>query len=97
MARAELLERLRREARDVYEWSNGPGDRYGWHSHTYTKILYCLDGSIEFIVAPADVHEGAATERIRLMAGDRMELPARTSHSAVVGDRGVICAEGKKG
>lgn len=89
MARAELLERLRREARDVYEWSNGPGDRYGWHSHTYTKVLYCLDGSIEFIVAPS--------ERIHLAAGDRMELPAGTSHSAVVGDRGVICAEGKKG
>lgn len=86
--RVELVARLRTEARDVYEWSNAPGDRYGWHSHAYTKILYCLEGSLDFILAPA--------ERIHLVAGDRMELPAGTSHSAVVGDRGVACAEGKK-
>lgn len=88
MARDELLARLRAEARDVYSWSNGPGDRYGWHSHPYVKILYCLEGSIDFIVEPE--------ERIHLEAGDRMELPAGTSHSAVVGDHGVTCAEGKK-
>lgn len=88
MTRPELLERLRREAREVHSWSNAPGDRYGWHSHAYTKILYCLGGSIDFIVAPG--------ERIHLEPGDRMELPAGTSHSAVVGDAGVTCAEGKK-
>lgn len=86
--RQELVARLRGEARDVYEWSNAPGDRYGWHSHAYTKILYCLDGSIDFIVAPA--------ERIHLATGDRLELSAGTPHSAVVGARGVVCAEGKK-
>lgn len=86
--RADLIERLRAEARDVYEWSNAPGDRYGWHTHAYTKILYCIEGSIDFIVAPA--------ERIHLEDGDRMELPAGTSHSAVVGHRGVTCTEGKK-
>lgn len=88
MARADLVEKLRTEARDVHSWSNGPGDRYGWHSHSYTKVLYCLDGSIDFIVAP--------DERTHLEAGDRLELPAGTSHSAVVGDRGVTCAEGKR-
>lgn len=86
-AREELVERLRAEARDVYEWSNGPGDRYGSHSHAYTKILYCLSGSIDFVLADRRIHLGS---------GDRMELPAGTTHSAVVGERGVVCAEGKK-
>lgn len=81
------MARLQDEARDVYEWSNGPGDRYGWHDHSYTKILYCLEGSIDFIVAPE--------RRIHLEPGDRMELPAGTSHSAVVSERGVACVEGK--
>ncbi len=27
-------------------WSNGPGDRYGAHSHPYDKVLYCAHGSI---------------------------------------------------
>ncbi len=83
------MARLRREARDAYAWSNGPGYRYGAHSHGYTKILYCTDGSIDFVVQP---------ERrvIHLEPGDRMELPAGTVHSAVVGPRGVTCIEGKK-
>ena len=83
------MARLRGEARDVYEWSNAPGDRYGVHSHSYTKILYCLRGSIDFLVSPGE-------RRIHLEAGDRMELPAGTAHSAVVGDAGVTCAEGKR-
>lgn len=82
-----LIERLRAEARDVYQWSNAPGDRYAPHSHAYTKILYCLDGSIDFVTDERTIH---------LEAGDRMELPAGTLHAAVVGSRGVTCAEGKK-
>lgn len=83
------MARLRREASDAYAWSNGAGYRYGAHSHAYTKILYCTDGSIDFVVEP---------ERrvIHLESGDRMELPATTVHSAIVGPRGVTCIEGKK-
>ena len=73
----------------MYQWSNAPGDRYGRHSHSYTKILYCLEGSIDF----TDESDGHV---IHLARGDRMELPAGTSHSAVVGPQGVVCAEGKK-
>lgn len=87
MTRDEIRRRLMDEARDVYDWSNGPGAAYGWHSHPYTKILYCLEGSIVFVTAE---------RRIPLAAGDRLELPAGTSHSAVVGERGVVCAEGKR-
>ncbi len=83
------MERLSAEARDVYQWSNGPGDRYGRHSHSYTKILYCLEGSIDFV----DESDGRV---IHLAPGDRMELSAGTPHSAVVGPSGVVCAEGKK-
>src|SRR5207248_1363697 len=36
-----IEEGVRKEARDVYGWSNGPGDRYGEHEHAYTKLLYC--------------------------------------------------------
>jgi len=81
-----IEESLRGEADDVYGWSNGPDDRYPRHSHTYTKILYCTGGSIDF----------ETDERtIRLTAGDRMVLPAGTAHSAVVGPSGCACIEGK--
>ena len=81
-----IEEHLRREANDVYRWSNGPGDRYARHRHAYTKILYCEDGSIDFLLDDRTNH---------LAAGDRMVLPAGTAHAAAVGPLGCSCVEGK--
>ena len=78
---------LRREARDVYGWSNAPGDTYGAHEHGYTKLLYCTRGSIDFILADG--------RRVAMRPGDRLVLPPRTRHSAVVGPDGCACVEGK--
>jgi quercetin dioxygenase-like cupin family protein len=85
----ELMTRLRTEATGCYSWSNGPGDRYAPHSHTYEKVLYCVEGSITFRLEP----EG---RRLDLKAGDRMVLPAGTLHSAAVGPGGCTCIEGKR-
>jgi quercetin dioxygenase-like cupin family protein len=82
-----MLSALEREARDVHGWSNGPGDRYAEHDHPYTKLLYCLAGSIDFILADG--------RRFTLGPGDRLVLPPRTRHSAHVGPHGCACAEGK--
>lgn len=83
------MSRLSGEATGCYSWSNGPGDRYGEHSHGYEKVLYCVDGSITFVL------EGDGRS-IGLKAGDRMVLPAGTRHSAVVGPAGCTCIEGKR-
>jgi quercetin dioxygenase-like cupin family protein len=84
-----LMARLRNEATGCYAWSNGPGDRYSPHSHTYEKVLYCTDGSITFVLE----REG---KELRLNAGDRMVLPAGTVHSAMVGPGGCTCIEGRR-
>ena len=65
-------------------WSNGPGDRYGEHSHHYYKVLYCARGSIRFVC------DG---EAIDLTPGDRLDIPPGVEHSAVVGPLGVTCVE----
>jgi len=85
----ELMTRLRGEATDCYSWSNGPGDRYAPHSHRYEKVLYCVNGSIAFILE----REG---RRLELTAGDRMVLPSGTVHSAEVGPDGCTCIEGRR-
>jgi quercetin dioxygenase-like cupin family protein len=85
----DLMTNLRREAGSCYSWSNGPHDRYGAHSHPYEKVLYCVDGSITFLLEP----EGRSLE---LAAGDRMVLPAGMVHSAVVGPHGCTCIEGQR-
>jgi quercetin dioxygenase-like cupin family protein len=84
-----LMARLRGEATECYSWSNGPGDRYAAHSHPYEKILYCVDGSIAFLLES----EGS---RIELKVGDKLVLPAGTIHAAVVGPAGCTCIEGKR-
>jgi quercetin dioxygenase-like cupin family protein len=67
-------------------WSNGPGDRYGAHDHAYDKSIDVVRGSIDFgLPASSDV--------VSLRAGDRLELPAGTTHDARVGPDGVTCEE----
>jgi quercetin dioxygenase-like cupin family protein len=65
-------------------WSNGPGDRYSEHSHPYHKVLFCARGSIRFV---------CTGEAIDLSPGDRLDIPAGVTHSAVVGPAGVSCIE----
>jgi quercetin dioxygenase-like cupin family protein len=67
-------------------WSNGPGDRYGAHSHPYHKVLYCARGSIRFDLP-------ASGETFELRPGDRLDIPPGTQHSALVGPEGVTCVE----
>ena len=85
----ELMDRLRGEATGCCSWSNGPHDRYPPHSHSYEKVLYCVDGSIKFVLERAG-------KELLLKAGDRMVLPAGTLHSAIVGPHGCTCIEGQR-
>lgn len=82
-----VAERLRLEADHCYRWSNGRGAEYAVHSHPFKKILYVAEGSITFTPTgkpPVTMH-----------AGDRLELPAGTPHTAIVGREGVVCWEGQ--
>src|SRR5579863_7041292 len=84
-----LRQRMQQQGLSPYSWSNGPGDTYAVHSHTYEKVLYCVRGSIRFVLPdqPED------SRSIDLAAGDCMILPAHTRHSAYVGSHGVTCLE----
>ena len=81
-----LADRLRSEGLAPESWSNGPRDRYGAHAHDYDKVIVVARGSIRFGLP-------GSGEAAQLASGDRMELPAGTSHDAVVGPDGVTCLE----
>jgi hypothetical protein len=61
-------------------WSAGAGARFSPHSHSATKRLYVVAGSIDFDGVP-------------LAAGEGIMIPAGTVHGAVVGGDGVTCVE----
>ena len=83
---ALLRSMLAEENLHPYLWSNGPGDVYGAHSHSYHKVIYVVRGSITFGLPEAG-------EKLLLNSGDRLELPAGVRHDAVVGPQGVACLE----
>ena len=83
----ELLRNiLAEEGLNPYVWSNGPGDVYGAHSHSYHKVIYVIRGSITFGLPDSG-------DKVTLNSGDRLELSAGVAHDAVVGDQGVACLE----
>ena len=84
---ASAAQRLRDAGVEPHAWSNGPRDRYGVHSHEYTKLLVCATGSITFLV-------GADAVPVDLLPGDGFILPPGTPHAAIVGPAGCTCLEG---
>ena len=82
----DSLERLRAAGLEPGSWSNWPHDRYAAHLHGYDKVIVVSSGSITFGLPDR-------AEAVELLAGDRLDLPARTSHDAVVGSDGVSCLE----
>lgn len=88
----ELREIMQQEGLQPYAWSNGSGDTYAVHSHTYEKVLYCARGSIRFILPDFP----GETQNVDLEPGDCLILPASVRHSAEVGSRGVTCLEASR-
>ncbi len=86
--RERIEARYAAEGLHPYSWGNGPGERYGWHTHGYTKVLYCVTGSIVFHTRDGDV---------ALEPGDRLEVDPGTEHAATVGAGGVLCLEAAAG
>jgi quercetin dioxygenase-like cupin family protein len=69
-----------------YRWSNGPGDVYSAHTHSFNKVIYVVRGSITFGLPDSG-------EQVALNLGDRLNLPAGVAHNAIVGSEGVVCLE----
>ena len=82
--REEIESKFEAEGLDPHGWGNAPHYEYGWHSHGYHKILYCVSGSIVF-----QTKEGYFS----LESGDRLDVEPGTEHAATVGPDGVQCLE----
>ena len=85
---AELRHRMISDGMDPKRWSNASGDRYSVHSHEYHKVVYCLEGSIWFVITDE------RDRSIELEPGDRIDIPPGIRHSAIAGLDGVSCLEG---
>lgn len=81
---------LELESKQIELWSNASGDRYPVHSHEFHKVVYCVEGSIWFMITDERDRE------VELNPGDRIDIPAGVRHSAIAGMDGVTCLEAHK-
>lgn len=86
-AREDIRAKFAEEGLSPHAWSNEPKDEYGFHSHGYHKVLYCVSGSIVFHTDEGD---------FPLEPGDRLDVESGTEHAATVGPDGVECMEAAK-
>ena len=82
--RDRIAELLAAAGGDPRWWSNDPGAVYSPHEHAYHKVLFCVKGSIVFVVDD---------EQLFLTPGDRLDIEPLTLHAAAVGPDGVMCGE----
>jgi hypothetical protein len=81
-----ITRQMEQEGLRPYSWSNGPNFRIAAKSHGSTKIMYCIEGSLELVLPDLN-------QTIVLRPGDRVELPCGVRHAAMTGPRGARCLE----
>jgi quercetin dioxygenase-like cupin family protein len=81
-----ITRQMQKEGLRPYQWDNAPNHRYAVRTHGYSKIVYVVEGSLEITLPDSN-------QRVRLRAGDRVEVPAGVRHGAIVGSAGVKCLE----
>jgi len=83
-AEEELVRMLAHKNITAERWIAEEYEVFSPHKHPLDKQLWCVEGSIEFIIAG---------KPIWLQAGDAFDLPAGTVHEAKAGFSGVVCYE----
>lgn len=77
---------MRKEQLRPYMWENSPNYRYAVRTHGYDKVLYVVEGTLEIMLPDFN-------QRVKLHAGDRIEIPSGTRHGTTVGHSGAKCVE----
>lgn len=83
---SNITRQMQQEGLRPYSWENRPNYRYAIRSHGYSKIMYVIDGVLEITLPDTN-------QRVKLRAGDRIEIPAGIRHGANVGSSGAKCVE----
>jgi quercetin dioxygenase-like cupin family protein len=81
-----ITRQMQKEGLRPYVWDNTPNYRYAIRTHGYNKVMYVIEGTIEVSLPDSN-------QRVKLRAGDRVEIPAGVRHGAIIGSSGAKCVE----
>lgn len=71
----DLQRMLQSEGLECELYADSPGTKYGRHKHPFDDFIVIVSGKMKIITD---------TQEWTLKPGDRLDLPANTSHAAVV-------------
>ncbi len=77
---------MQKEGLRPYVWENTPNYRYAVRSHGYNKVMFLIEGQLEISFPDSN-------QRVKMRAGDRLDIPAGVRHAAIVGAGGAKCVE----
>jgi len=83
---SSITRQLKKEGLRPYAWENTPNYRYAVRSHGYQRIVYVVEGVIEITLPDSN-------QRVKLRAGDRVEIPPTVRHGTIIGSNGAKCVE----
>jgi hypothetical protein len=83
---SSITRHMQKENLRPYVWENPPNYRYGVRSHGYSKVLYVVEGVVEFSFPETNT-------RVKLRAGDRIEIPTSICYGMIIGSTGGKCVE----
>ncbi len=87
---SSITRQMQKENLRPYFWENAPNYRYGVRSHGYSKVLYVVEGIVELSFPDTNT-------RVKLRAGDRIEIPASIRYGTIIGSTGGKCVEAALG
>ncbi len=77
---------MQKEGLRPYVWDNTPNYRYAVRSHGYNKVMFLIEGQLEITFPDSN-------QKVKMRAGDRLDIPAGVRHGAIVGVNGAKCVE----
>lgn len=86
---SRIMRLMKNDGLRPYMWVNMPNHRYAIRSHNYAKVLYVIDGTVEFTLPDSN-------QSVKLRSGDRIDIPAGVRHGTNIGNNGAKCVEAAK-
>lgn len=86
---ANIIRNMKEDGLRPYMWTNMPNHRYAVRSHNYDKVMYVIEGNVEVTLPDSN-------QRVKLRAGDCIDIPSGVRHGTIVGRSGAQCVEASK-
>jgi mannose-6-phosphate isomerase-like protein (cupin superfamily) len=81
-----ISRQMQKDGLRPYFWEGAPNYRFAVRTNHHEKMMYVVEGMIEVMLPDSN-------QRVKLRAGDRVDIPSGLRHAIIVGSNGAKCVE----